>query len=241
LEVTREPILSVNDLWVFYGHVRALRGVSLDVYEGEIVTIIGANGAGKSTLLESVMGLHKPSRGRTSYLGRDITHHVSASTLVAEGMCLVPEGRGIVPGMSVLENLQLGSQHLGRGAASSLAEVMERFPILANRRRQKAGSLSGGEQQMLVIARALAGKPKLLLLDEPSLGLSPLIVSEVFNMVAELKATGYSVLLAEQNARKALQIADRAYVFETGEMVLTGHPADIVANPLVQQAYLGGI
>jgi branched-chain amino acid transport system ATP-binding protein len=229
----------VTDLWVSYGHIRALQGVSLDVDEGETVAIIGANGSGKSTVMESIMGLHKPSSGHIFFFGRDTTH-VPTSTLVDGGMCLVPEGRGIVPAMTVFENLQLGAQHLGRAAGDSLIQVLERFPILAQRRRQMAGSLSGGEQQMLVIARALAGKPRLLLLDEPSIGLSPKIVSEIFHIVAELGTHGYSVLLAEQNARKALQVADRAYVFETGKVALSGLPSDLVANPIVQQAYLGG-
>jgi branched-chain amino acid transport system ATP-binding protein len=239
LEQTRKPILAVHDLSVSYGHVRALRGVSVDVYEGETVAIIGANGSGKSTLVESVIGLHRPSAGSISFLGRD-TKHMSTSDLVASGMCLVPEGRGIAPTMTVLENLQLGAQHLGKEAKNSLEVVLERFPVLASRRRQLAGSLSGGEQQMLVIARAIAGKPKMLLLDEPSIGLSPKIVSEVFSLVSDLGTQGYSILIAEQNARKALQIASRAYVFEIGKVALDGPADELVTNPIVQQAYLGG-
>jgi branched-chain amino acid transport system ATP-binding protein len=239
LEQTRTPILAVHDLSVSYGHIRALRGVSLDVYEGETVAIIGANGSGKSTLVESVIGLHKPSAGSISFFGRD-TKHMSTSDLVADGMCLVPEGRGIAPTMTVLENLQLGAQRLGKEARSSLEVVLERFPVLAGRRGQLAGSLSGGEQQMLVIARAIVGKPKMLLLDEPSIGLSPKIVSEVFSLVSDLGTQGYSILIAEQNARKALQIASRAYVFEIGKVALGGNADDLVANPIVQQAYLGG-
>ena len=239
MEPTSAPILAVHDLSVSYGHIRALRGVSLEVYEGETVAIIGANGSGKSTLVESVIGLHRPSAGSISFLGRD-TKHMSTSDLVAHGMCLVPEGRGIAPTMTVLENLQLGAQHLRKEASSSLEAVLESFPVLADRRRQLAGSLSGGEQQMLVIARAIAGKPKMLLLDEPSIGLSPKIVSEVFSLVSDLGAQGYSILIAEQNARKALQIASRVYVFEIGKVALGGRADDLVTNPIVQQAYLGG-
>jgi branched-chain amino acid transport system ATP-binding protein len=239
LAPTSTCVLRVEDLTVSYGHVRALRGVSLEVYEGEVVTLIGANGAGKSTVMESIVGLVRPTAGRIQYLDHEITR-MPTSRIVARGVALVPEGRGVVPGMTVLENLQLGAYHAGREATDSIAEMLERFPILGRRQSQMAGSLSGGEQQMLVIARALVGKPKLLLLDEPSLGLAPVIVSEVFRVVAGLGAEGYSVLLAEQNARKALQCASRAYVFETGKIAIAGTSDELKTSPLVQQAYLGG-
>jgi branched-chain amino acid transport system ATP-binding protein len=239
LEPTRPSVLRVQDLAVSYGHVRALKGVSLEVFEGETVALIGANGAGKSTLVETVVGLHRPSGGSVHYRGHDVTNWATSRTIAA-GVSLVPEGRGVVPMMTVLENLQLGAYHLKGDVGPVLARMFERFPILAERRSQLAGALSGGEQQMLVIARALMGAPRLLLLDEPSIGLSPVVVSEVFRLITELKAEGYTILVAEQNARKAMQCADRVYVFETGSVALEGVPSELSGDPKVQHAYLGG-
>lgn len=237
--MARTSLLQVADLHVSYGPVRALRGVSVEVREGEVVALIGANGAGKSTLLQTVVGLSRPSAGTVHYGGRDITR-LAVNRVVALGVALVPEGRGVLPQMTVMDNLLLGSHHLRGPTDKRLATMYERFPVLGRRSKQVAGSLSGGEQQMLVIARALMGSPRLLMLDEPSIGLSPLVVSDVFKLVDELRTEGYSILLAEQNARKALQYADRAYVFETGRVVLEGLPEDLACDSRVQDAYLGG-
>ncbi len=237
-----EVILEVKDLRVAYGKVEALHGVSLKIRCGEIVTVIGPNGAGKTTLLAALMGL-LPASGDIFYMGHPRRHEDEVETLVRHGMTLVPEKRELFAEMSVEDNLILGafdryrSGH--RDQMETLDEVFELFPRLEERRNQLAGTLSGGERQMLAMGRALMAKPKLLMLDEPSLGLAPLIIKEIFRIVAELKQTGVAILLVEQNARAALQIADYGYVLETGEISLAGPSQELAADPRVIEAYLG--
>jgi len=231
-------LISVADVHISYGKVEAVRGVSLDVAENEIVTIIGANGAGKTTLLNAVMGI-LPLKGRTTFAGPDLAP-LDIEDRVATGLSLVPEHRELFGTMNVEDNLELGAFCIPKAtAATSLERVYTLFPRLKERRRQLAGTLSGGEQQMLAMGRALMGAPKLLMLDEPSLGLAPIIVADIFRIVGELRAAGVSVLLVEQNAQAALQIADRAYVMELGEFVLSGSAEEIAANKGVAASYLG--
>jgi branched-chain amino acid transport system ATP-binding protein len=227
------------DLSVAYGHALAVREASLEIYEDEIVGIIGANGAGKSTLLKTVLGILRPLRGSITFLGGDITQKPTEK-IVRSGLTLVPEGRGILPSMTVMENLELGGYHRRQEIKASLHLIFEQFPILSERRNQMANKLSGGEQQMLSIARALMSSPRLLLMDEPSLGLAPRLVDEVFNILVTLKKNGYAILLAEQNARKVLQFADRVYVFETGRIVSEGHPRELAKDQTLMRAYIGG-
>jgi len=232
-------ILKIADLHVSYGPVKALKGVSLEVKEGEIVTLIGANGAGKSTLLESVLAMHSPESGTVMFSGKDITH-AATENIVASGICLLPEGRGIVPLMTVLENLQLGGYYLNStDLGKRLQYVYEHFPVLKERSDQKAGTLSGGEQQILSIGRGLMSQPRLMMLDEPSLGLAPVMIEELFRIIVNLNSEGYAILLSEQNARKALQIAQRAYVFELGSIILSGTSEKVASDPGVHEAYLG--
>jgi branched-chain amino acid transport system ATP-binding protein len=233
-------MLEVKDLRVGYGHIEALHGVSFEVGEGEIVTLIGANGAGKSTTLRALSGLVRVSSGRVCFGGKEITA-VPAHKIVAMGLGHVPEGRRIFANMTVQENLELGA-YIGdpRTFAADLEAVYSRFPRLKERRAQLAGTMSGGEQQMLAMGRALMLKPKLLLLDEPSMGLSPLLVQELFETIVEINRRGTTVLLVEQNAARALAIAHRAYVLETGRVVLSGPAAQLRDDPAVRQAYLGG-
>lgn len=234
-------MLEITDLHVHFGGIHAIKGVSLRVEQGEIVTLIGANGAGKTTTLRTVSGLKKPSQGRVSVEGQDITG-LSAQARVKLGLGHVPEGRRVFPTMSVLENLELGA-YLRRdraAIASDLQGVFDRFPVLADRRKQNAGTLSGGEQQMLAMGRALMGRPRILLLDEPSMGLAPLLVQEIFDIVASINSTGTTILLVEQNANMALQVADRAYVMETGVIVLEGPAAELSKTEDIKRAYLGG-
>ena len=231
-------LLSVTDVHISYGKVEAVRGVSLEVAGNEIVTIIGANGAGKTTLLNAIMGV-LPLRGRTTFAGVDMAP-LDIEDRVATGLSLVPEHRELFGTMNVEDNLELGAFRIAKGvAATSLERVYTLFPRLKERRKQLAGTLSGGEQQKLAMGRALMGAPKLLMLDEPSLGLAPIIVADIFRIVGELRAAGVSVLLVEQNAQAALQIADRAYVMELGEFVLSGSAKDIAANKGVAASYLG--
>ncbi|HZR75856.1 ABC transporter ATP-binding protein [Bradyrhizobium sp.] len=231
-------LLRVNDVHIAYGKVEAVRGVSLDVAANEIVTIIGANGAGKTTLLNAIMGI-LPLKGGVSFAGNDLAR-LEIEDRVAAGLSLVPEHRELFAAMSVEDNLRLGAFRIGNAlAAQSLERVFTLFPRLKERRRQLAGTLSGGEQQMLAMGRALMGAPKLLMLDEPSLGLAPIIVADIFRTVSELRASGVSVLLVEQNAQAALQIADRAYVMELGEFVLQGAAKDVASNARVAESYLG--
>ena len=231
-------ILKIADLHVSYGPVKALKGVSLEVKQDEIVTLIGANGAGKSTLLESVLAMHSPESGTIMFSGEDITH-APTENIVASGICLLPEGRGIVPLMTVLENLQLGGYYLNStDLGKRLEYVYEHFPVLKDRSKQKAGTMSGGEQQILSIARGLMSKPKLMMMDEPSLGLAPVMIEELFRIIVDLNREGYAILLSEQNARKALQVAHRAYVFELGRIILSGTAEEVASDPEVHQAYL---
>jgi branched-chain amino acid transport system ATP-binding protein len=234
-------LLAVRDLHVAYGKIEAVTGVSLDMQAGQIVTVIGPNGAGKTTLLAALMGL-LPSRGETRYEDGDIGA-LSTEERVRRGICLVPERRELFTEMTVEDNLVLGAYTRWRDRAAwqrDLQDVFARFPRLAERRRQLAGTLSGGERQMLALGRALMGKPKLLLLDEPSLGLAPLIVREIFRIVVELRELGVSILLVEQNARAALETADTACVLETGSIVLSGKASDLIHDPRVIASYLGG-
>ena len=231
-------LLDVSDVHIAYGKVEAVRGVSLEVGDNEIVTIIGANGAGKSTLLNAVMGV-LPLRGRVHFAGENLSR-LEIEDRVALGVSLVPEHRELFATMNVEDNLQLGAFRIPKAtAAQSFDRVYTLFPRLAERRKQLAGTLSGGEQQMLAMGRALMGAPRLLMLDEPSLGLAPIIVADIFRTIAELRASGVSVLLVEQNAQAALKIADRAYVMELGEFVLAGAAAEIAANNRVAASYLG--
>jgi branched-chain amino acid transport system ATP-binding protein len=233
--------LEVEGLSVFYGKVEALHGARLRVAEGSIVTVIGPNGAGKTTLLGALMGLLR-SRGTVRYDGR-LLDAIPAEDRVALGICLVPERRELFAGLSVEDNLRLGAFHRradgARAIGADLEQVFVRFPRLKERIRQLAGTLSGGERQMLALGRALMAKPRLLLLDEPSLGLAPRIVRETFHIIADLKKTGVSMLLVEQNARAALQVADYGYVLETGDLVLEGPAAQLATNPRVAETYLG--
>jgi branched-chain amino acid transport system ATP-binding protein len=231
-------LLQVGDVHIAYGKVEAVRGVSLEVLDNEIVTIIGANGAGKTTLLNAVMGI-LPLKGRVAFAGAD-TAQLEIEDRVAAGLSLVPEHRELFASMNVEDNLQLGAFRIPRAtAAQSFDRVYALFPRLKERRKQLAGTLSGGEQQMLAMGRALMGAPRLLMLDEPSLGLAPIIVADIFRTIGELRTAGVSVLLVEQNAQAALKIADRAYVMELGEFILNGSARDIAANARVAASYLG--
>jgi branched-chain amino acid transport system ATP-binding protein len=234
------PILEVDDLAVHYGGIQALRGLSLRVPEGQVVALIGANGAGKTTTLRAISKMVRPSGGSVRFRGEDVTRRESHQ-LVARGMAHAPEGRGIFLNLTVKENLALGAYLRRDGAA--IAEDLEKqlalFPILAERRSQVSGTLSGGEQQMLAVARALMSRPKLLLLDEPSLGLAPQVVERIFSVLREVNASGVALLLVEQNAHKALQLAHRAYVLETGNIVMEGTGKELLAAPEVRRAYLG--
>ncbi|HEY3781064.1 MAG TPA: ABC transporter ATP-binding protein [Fimbriimonadaceae bacterium] len=233
-------MLSIRDINVFYGAIHALNDVSIEVEKGEIVAIIGSNGAGKSTLLRTISGLLRPKTGSISLEGEQIDT-VPAHEIVQRGISHSPEGRRIFTNMTVLENLQLGAfTRKDAEISSDMDEVMRRFPRLRERIRQNAGTLSGGEQQMLAIGRALMARPKLLLLDEPSLGLAPNLVAEIFKIVIELNAEGVTVLLVEQNAFRALEISHRAYVLETGSIVLSDSGKNLLSNPKVKEAYLGG-
>ncbi|MEO8346400.1 MAG: ABC transporter ATP-binding protein [Betaproteobacteria bacterium] len=236
-----DALLDVNDLCVAYGKVEAVHNVSLKLDAGDIVTVIGPNGAGKTTLLAAIMGT-LPAKGDIRFLGKTVGA-LSVEQRVGGGMVLVPEKRDLFSSMTVADNLELGAfarvRRGDRDIARTFDEVYARFPRLHERRAQWAGTLSGGERQMLALGRALMSKPKLLMLDEPSLGLAPLVVREIFNIVSALKATGVSILLVEQNARAALQVADYGYVLETGELVLEGPSADLAANPKVAATYLG--
>lgn len=234
-------MLEVNDLQVHFGGIHAIKGISLNVPQGEIVTLIGANGAGKTTTLRTISGLKKPTSGTIKIDGVDITS-ASPQSRVKQGLGHVPEGRRVFPAMTVLENLELGAflRRDRAGIAEDLDAVFSRFPVLAERRKQAAGTLSGGEQQMLAMGRALMGRPRLLLLDEPSMGLAPLLVQEIFDIIVSINATGTTVLLVEQNANMALQIANSAYVMETGSIVLSGNAADLATSEDVRRAYLGG-
>jgi len=232
-------VLELDDVSVTYGKRRALEGVSLTVTPGEIVTLLGANGAGKSTTLRTVSGLIRPSHGRVCHEGRDITH-APADAIVAGGVSHVPEGREIFPEFTVHENLLVGGHTVERSRIGErLDSVFRLFPILRERQLQMAGTLSGGEQQMLAIGRALMTRPRVLLLDEPSLGLAPMVAREIFRVIRRINADGVAVLVVEQNARRALALASRGYVLETGRLVASGTSAELSADPRVRTAYLG--
>ena len=233
-------LLTVNNIHVYYGAIHAIKDVSFEVNEGEIVTLIGANGAGKSTTLNTVAGLLRPKSGSITFDGRNMLS-VPASKTVKLGMALCPEGRRIFQQMTVLENLQMGgfSRPIGEIDAS-IEDVFTRFPRLKEREKQIAGTLSGGEQQMLAMGRALMSKPKLLMLDEPSMGLAPILVEQIFDIIKELHEGGVTILLVEQNARMALSIADRAYVLSTGTISMSGSASDLLSDDSVRAAYLGG-
>ncbi|AWN34269.1 ABC transporter ATP-binding protein [Lactobacillus helsingborgensis] len=234
-------MLEVRDLSVNYGVIQAVKNVSFEINQGEIVTLIGANGAGKSTIVKTISGLLKPKSGQILYLGKEIEHK-SAPQIVSAGISQVAEGRHIFAGMTVMENLQMGAflQKNHEETAKTYQEIFKRFPILQKRRHQDAATLSGGEQQMLAMGRALMAKPKLLLLDEPSMGLSPLYIQEIFKIIKELNEKGTTILLIEQNAKQALSIADRGYVLATGVVQLSGTGKELLANPEVQKVYFGG-
>ena len=234
-------MLRVEDINVYYGAIHAIKGISLEVNDGEIVALIGSNGAGKSTTLRTISGLMKPKTGRIMYDGEDITG-VPAHKIVGKGLCQVPEGRHVFANLTVLENLELGAylRTDKEGIAKDMEMVFEKFPRLLERKDQLSGTLSGGEQQMLAMARALMSRPKLLLLDEPSMGLAPLLIKEIFNIIKEINASGTTVLLVEQNANMALSIADKAYVLETGRITLSGNAAELASREEVRKAYLGG-
>ncbi|WP_433496893.1 ABC transporter ATP-binding protein [Sphaerimonospora sp. CA-214678] len=232
-------LLEIKDIHVHYGKIEALKGVSLEVDEGEIVTLIGANGAGKTTTLKTISGLRSLTSGSIVFDGKDISR-LPGHKRVLVGIGQSPEGRGVFPGMSVMENLLMGSYTRSGDFSEDLAEVFELFPRLAERKNQQGGTMSGGEQQMVAIGRALMSKPKVLLLDEPSMGLAPKLVAQIFSIIKEINNRGTTVLLVEQNARQALQIAHRAYVLETGRVVKSAPAADLLDDPQVREAYLGG-
>ena len=234
-------MLKIQQLRVSYGGIQALRGIDLEVPDGKIVTLIGANGAGKSTTLRTISGLLKPKTGSITFLGQDIAG-VRAHEIVKKGISQVPEGRRVFAEMTVMENLDLGAfvRKDKAGIQQDLKHVFELFPRLEERKNQSAGTLSGGEQQMLAMGRALMSRPKLLLLDEPSMGLAPLLIKEIFNIIVDINKSGTTVLLVEQNANMALSIANRAYVLETGRITLSGSAKELAASEDVRKAYLGG-
>ena len=234
-------MLEINDIHVYYGAIHAIKGISLTVGEGEIVTLIGANGAGKSTTLRTISGLLKPKEGTINFMGEPITG-MPAQDIVKLGISQVPEGRRIFANMTVLENLELGAyiRKDKDGIEADMKKVFERFPRLEERIGQAAGTLSGGEQQMLAMGRALMSRPKLLLLDEPSMGLAPLFIKEIFSIIVDINKAGTTVLLVEQNANMALSIANRAYVLETGRITISGDAKKLAASEDIRKAYLGG-
>ena len=233
-------MLEVRDLQVYYGMIHAIKGISFDVNQGEVIALIGANGAGKTTTLHTITGLLAPKSGSVLFEGKDITK-VPAHKIVSMGMAHVPEGRRVFAELSVYENLKMGAytRKDKKEIEESLANVYKRFPRLEERKNQMAGTLSGGEQQMLAMGRALMSKPKIIIMDEPSMGLSPILVEEIFHIIREISASGTTVLLVEQNAKKALAIADRAYVLETGNIVLSGDAKEMMNNDSIKKAYLG--
>jgi branched-chain amino acid transport system ATP-binding protein len=234
-------MLTLQDVRVFYGAIQAVKGISLDVRERELVTIVGANGAGKTTTLRTISGIYRPTTGSITFEGRNLAA-LPSHDIVALGISQSPEGRQIFGSLSVRDNLLLGATRRADRASigQELDYLVSLFPVLGERMNQSGGTLSGGEQQMLAIARALMAKPRLLLLDEPSLGLAPMLVNRIFAVISRLKETGVTILLVEQNARKALEIADRAYVMETGRIILAGDARELAANPEIEKAYLGG-
>ncbi|BDT86486.1 ABC transporter ATP-binding protein [Nocardia cyriacigeorgica] len=239
---TAEPMLEVDEIYVNYGRIQALHGISLRVAEGELVTLLGANGAGKTTTMRALSGLLPLTKGRIVFEGRDISR-MKAHERVVAGLIQAPEGRGIFPGMSVQENLDMGCYarpfKQKTEYAATLDRVFDLFPRLQERRKQVGGTLSGGEQQMLAIGRSLMARPRLLLLDEPSMGLAPMVIQQIFRIISEINQQGTTVLLVEQNARQALKRSDRGYILETGAVTKTGTGADLLVDPAVKSAYLG--
>ena len=233
-----DVILSIHDLSVNYGGIEAVKGISFDVHEGEIVTLIGANGAGKSSTLRTIAGLVKPSGGTINFRGDNITGR-DATTIVKKGITLVPEGRHIFPDLTVLENLKVGAYLRSDDISGDIQWVYDLFPRLRERSWQAGGTLSGGEQQMLAVGRALMARPKLIMMDEPSLGLAPLVVRDIFEIIRQINHQGVSILLIEQNANMALKVADSAYVMESGCITLSGAGKDLLNNEAVKKAYLG--
>ncbi len=233
-------LLEVNDVHAYYGNIHALKGISLTVDQGEIVSLIGGNGAGKTTTLRSISGLIRPREGAITLQGEDLSRY-KAHELVNQGVAMVPEGRGVFAKLTVLENLEMGAFHRKdkEGITADLEKVYTLFPRLAERKRQLAGTMSGGEQQMLAMGRALMSRPTLLLMDEPSMGLAPVLVEAIFDIVKEINKTGTTILLVEQNAHMALQVAHRGYVIQTGSIVLSDSAQALQQNPMVQKAYLG--
>ena len=232
-------MLKVNDINVYYGNIHALKGISLEVHTDEIVALIGANGAGKSTTLKTISGLMRTKTGSITLMDEDITH-TDAHKLVSKGLAHVPEGRRIFLQMTVLENLEMGAYTQPGYVKEGIQDVFERFPRLKHRKNQIAGTLSGGEQQMPAMGRALMSKPKLLMLDEPSMGLAPILVQQIFDIIKELHAAGTTILLVEQNAEMALRIADRAYVLESGRITISGTGKELAQSDSIKKAYLGG-
>ena len=234
-------MLHIDNINVYYGAIHALKGISVDVTEGEIVTLIGANGAGKSTILRTISGLLRPKSGTILFEGKNLAA-MAAQDIVKLGLSQVPEGRRVFANMTVLENLELGAYTRSdkAGIAADLDKIFKRFPRLLERKTQLAGTLSGGEQQMLAMGRALMSRPRLLLLDEPSMGLAPLLVKEIFSIIKEINQAGTTILLVEQNAHMALSIAHRAYVLETGRITLTGPASELAQSEEIRKAYLGG-
>lgn len=232
-------LLKLENVSTFYGKIQALKSIDIEVKEGTVVTILGANGAGKTTMMNTIAGLLKSKEGTIEYLGKEVTG-LRPDQLVRQGLALVPEGRGILSTMTVLENLEMGAYHRNDSEVEAdLEKAMARFPILKERQSQFGGTLSGGQQQMLAIARVIMSRPKLLLLDEPSMGLAPLIVADIFNIIKEINAAGTTVLLVEQNARQALKVADYGYVLETGRVVASGSAQELLKDDTIQKAYLG--
>jgi branched-chain amino acid transport system ATP-binding protein len=241
IDLTGTPVLRLSDVHTYYGHIHALQGISLEVHPGEIVTLLGANGAGKTTTLKTISGLLHPRSGTIEFEGEDVSK-VPAHMLVRRGICQSPEGRRIFGRMTVLENLQMGAytRSGGKNLDSEFEAIFVLFPRLRERRTQQAGTLSGGEQQMLAIGRALMSKPRLLLLDEPSMGLAPILVEQIFDIIRDINRQGITILVVEQNALMALGIADRGYILQTGTVVLTDVASKLIVNPEVRRAYLGG-
>lgn len=232
-------MLKAEDLNVYYGKIHALKGISFEVKKGEVVSLIGANGAGKSTTLKTISGLLRSKTGSVNFMGEDISN-IDSFKLVEKGIAHVPEGRRIFLDMSVIENLEMGAYIRGKANKSDLDSIFERFPRLYERKNQIAGTLSGGEQQMLAMGRALMSHPKLLMLDEPSMGLAPILVGQIFDIIKELHESGTTILLVEQNAEMALEISDRAYVIESGKVTLSGPGQALMNSDIVKKAYLGG-
>ena len=233
-------MLEIKDLEVYYGMIQAIKGISFEVNEGEVIALIGANGAGKTTILHTISGLIAPKKGSIIFEGQEITK-IPAHKIVENGLAQVPEGRRVFPSLSVLQNLKLGAytRKDKKEIDDTLKMIYERFPRLEERKNQPAGTLSGGEQQMLAMGRALMSKPRIILMDEPSMGLSPIFVNEIFDIIKQVSASGTTVLLVEQNAKKALSIADRGYVLETGKIVKEGKASDLLNDEAVKKAYLG--